>query len=239
MYDLVALGDKNIRNLTYAERLFNLEKYIVGPREQSKKVNFKAFENEPFGIRVKKFFFINEFNKLRKDLIPMLPHATDGYIFAPNQQPYTPGTNQRLLKWKPWDQNSMDFLLKIERVQHVGKLPETIHHLMVVGDKGILIEFSRNFYPNGAKVSDLNGKIIECNPRRDQFGGLGWEFHRVREDKTTPNANSTANSVVKSIELGIPEPDLIAWVARVVQKKILFKQKQLQLQAQQNESSSS
>jgi hypothetical protein len=40
-------------------------------------------------------------------------HETDGFIFALNNEPYTPGTCNSLLKWKPPELNSFDFLARV------------------------------------------------------------------------------------------------------------------------------
>jgi hypothetical protein len=37
----------------------------------------------------------------------------------------------------------------------------------------------------------------------------GWRFHRVREDKTEPNAMKTAFSVIESMENSITKEDLL------------------------------
>ncbi|MBQ2746790.1 MAG: hypothetical protein IJF35_03670, partial [Clostridia bacterium] len=45
-----------------------------------------------------------------KDVVKNLTHDCDGLIFTPVRDPYTIGTSFKLLKWKPLEFNSADFL---------------------------------------------------------------------------------------------------------------------------------
>jgi len=79
---------------------------------------------------------------------PKLPHKTDGYVFTPVRHPYMPGSDQKLLKWKPLAENSIDFMLRTEsKPAQSGMLPEFIGHLCVKGERNQLVEFSR-IYPS-------------------------------------------------------------------------------------------
>lgn len=41
-----------------------------------------------------------------------LMHENDGLIFTVDECPYYPGTCEQIWKWKPIEQNSIDFVLR-------------------------------------------------------------------------------------------------------------------------------
>jgi mRNA guanylyltransferase len=43
--------------------------------------------------------------------VPQLQHGHDGLIFTCVQKPYSAGTDENILKWKPPSENSVDFKL--------------------------------------------------------------------------------------------------------------------------------
>lgn len=45
-------------------------------------------------------------------IVPKLPHENDGLIYTKNYCPYYPGTCPEIMKWKPKELNSVDFILK-------------------------------------------------------------------------------------------------------------------------------
>jgi hypothetical protein len=51
-----------------------------------------------------------------------LEHENDGLIFTVDQCPYYPGTCDQILKWKPIQLNSIDFILRASPVKGVYEL---------------------------------------------------------------------------------------------------------------------
>ena len=51
--------------------------------------------------------------KLVLDSIEHLQHANDGLIFTSAVAPYTLGTCEKMLKWKPPEMNSIDFKVRL------------------------------------------------------------------------------------------------------------------------------
>lgn len=51
-----------------------------------------------------------------------LEHENDGLIFTVDQCPYYPGGCDQILKWKPIQLNSIDFILRASPVQGVYEL---------------------------------------------------------------------------------------------------------------------
>ncbi len=100
-------------------------------------------------------------------------------------QPYTPGRDDKILKWKPHTHNSIDFKLQVVRENRPGMLPETLGQLFVGG----LREPFDVMRKLKKEVRALDNRIIECT--FDTNKGT-WVFMRERTDKSYPNAFSTA-----------------------------------------------
>lgn len=126
------------------------------------------------GIRRKDFFDLSATEKLlNPKFTSQLCHEIDGLIFQPVRgvsptffksqiyvmyfQGYSPGRYDKLLKWKPQDQSSIDFKLQIEIDSGPGKIPERVGKLYV-------LNLPTPFAQMKLKRSDLQyeGKIVEC-----------------------------------------------------------------------------
>ena len=54
-----------------------------------------------------------------------LPYTLDGIIFTPQEQKYTAilkETKYRIYKWKPPNQNTIDFFVRFEKNKDTGKI---------------------------------------------------------------------------------------------------------------------
>lgn len=60
---------------------------------------------------MKDFFTPERVRYICNDYIPLLPHGNDGLIFTKNSIPYVSGTNENIVKWKPPEKNTIDFLI--------------------------------------------------------------------------------------------------------------------------------
>ena len=98
----------------------------------------------------------------------------DGLVFTPKRTSYRLGRNDNLLKWKPKEKNTIDFAFKEGNIYS-----ETVCYGHVVG------------VPEDVQTDE----IIECTLERDI-----WVFHRVRRDKTNPNARWIVDNILQSIQ---------------------------------------
>merc|ERR1711881_344288 len=151
---------------------------------------------EPFSVRKKDFWDIRVSPELLDGKFSsMVSHEVDGLIFQPasihpQTDKYKPGRNDDMLKWKPFDQNSVDFQLRLQQVKGEGLVP-TLQGLLFVGhlDKPFAtIKLTK-------ELKLLNNKIIECC-----FENNSWKFMRERTDKSFPNSYTTAMAVCHSIK---------------------------------------
>jgi len=63
---------------------------------------------------MKEMFHVWDAKELMPKLVEQrkLMHENDGLIFTVDECPYYPGTCEQIWKWKPVDQNSIDFVLR-------------------------------------------------------------------------------------------------------------------------------
>eukprot|EP00767_Chilomastix_cuspidata_P002465 gnl/Chilomastix_cuspidata/2591.p2 GENE.gnl/Chilomastix_cuspidata/2591~~gnl/Chilomastix_cuspidata/2591.p2 ORF type:complete len:458 (-),score=185.05 gnl/Chilomastix_cuspidata/2591:179-1552(-) len=65
-----------------------------------------------FRLVMKKFFDKSKTRHVVTNVFPRLPHHNDGLIFTPVADAYVPGTCWRIVKWKPLDEATVDFLAR-------------------------------------------------------------------------------------------------------------------------------
>jgi len=65
------------------------------------------------------------------------------------------------------------------------------------------------YVSQGMDPAPLNGRIIECTWSNEVNM---WAFHRIREDKTEPNASHVYSKVVGSIRDNIKEEELLNYL---------------------------
>lgn len=200
VYDIIKFENQDVGQTDFDRRMLCIEKEIIGPRYQKMSQGTLDKTREPFSVRIKQFFDLTMTKKiLEGNFAKSLSHEVDGLVFQPVKDPYVCGRCMEILKWKPPDLNSVDFKLKIQRVEQVGMLPMT---------KGLL--FVGQHEPPFAEMKvtkDLkqyNNKIIECS-----FDGKGWVFMRERTDKSFPNSYNTAMGVCGSIQTPVTKELLL------------------------------
>jgi len=183
----------------------------------------------PFEVMMKtmdKPYALEEMFKLK---LPNLPHGNDGLIFTAKDSLYTSGTDEMILKWKPADENSVDFKL------FLGEFPaydpgdggppaedweaKPSFHLLIHYGKGDYRHYADLYLTDDEWLAmkslkqQLDGRIIECfiddegrwRFKREPHGGP-----RFRDDKEEANHVSTLWKVLESIEDGVSEQELCA-----------------------------
>eukprot|EP00039_Didymoeca_costata_P002828 m.62931 g.62931 ORF g.62931 m.62931 type:complete len:669 (+) comp11545_c0_seq1:286-2292(+) len=228
-YDAIHISRESLVDFDYSTRLKRLEEEVISPRmayahkkkermmEIKPPTNLALKTNRPaFGVALKRFWHVIPPNlegvsgfEDTKQKMKTLKHELDGYIFAAVNQAYERGTCPNILKWKPANQNSIDFLLHVDTWQE-GDTPVAAAHLFV-DDRGAMIEFTA-FGTSTIKVKgkahvdkllSYNGKIAEL-----RWTGKSWRIMRLRPDKNHPNAMSTALSIQQSMYNPVSEDQL-------------------------------
>lgn len=212
IYDIIKFEGQDVGQTDLDRRLLCIDKEIIKPRANGVQSGRVDRANEPFSVRKKDFFAIEQSGKLMDEIMPKMPHETDGLIYQPINDPYVPGQCPFVLKWKPHELNSVDFLLNIVTIKQVGCLPERVGTLYV---QGYDQPFSRIKITPELKHYDK--RIIECTWDKAQ-----WKFLRLREDKSFPNALKTAQSVCESIQHPVTKEILLETIKHHGYRRPLF-----------------
>ncbi|KAI3383163.1 hypothetical protein SNEBB_002338 [Seison nebaliae] len=217
IYDIIMLNGTIVGDRVFPVRLDIIDAEIISPRAMAFNNRTLDRQKEVFGVRKKLFKDLHgakEFSS--KEFQKELCHETDGLVFQPVNDPYTPGRCLAQLKWKPPELNTVDFLFKIEKGQAaIGKLAKTEYNLYLV-QKGVFQKCERLA---GTKeelraLHQHNGKIIECSVEDIKSG---WRFLRVRTDKSYPNAIETATNVLSSVMNPVNQDYLLSFIDKVME----------------------
>ena len=157
VYDVVEPG-------TFPER-FQLANTVIS--------KIMRVAKDPFKVQLKTFYTMDQFSTF---LDQKYPYETDGFVLTPVSESIKVGTHETMFKWKPLEQNTIDFQLK--------KRPNSSNWGLYIQDKGVLV-YECEIPHHDSYVED---QIVEC-----QFikNGHSWEPIKVREDKNYPNARRT------------------------------------------------
>lgn len=210
IYDVISLNGNIVGNDNFDKRCGLIKCVIIKARHLAKQENLIMSEGEPFKVSEKGFFFLHH---TKKTLDLEVPHEKDGLIFQPLNSPYTGGTCNNILKWKPPHLNSVDFRIVIREERRDGCLPESVAQLYVsnIKDRPMLsFRVGRDQVKN---LNQYNNKIVEMVVQDRK-----WTVLRERTDKLRPNSYETANSVIKSIREPVTEEDLLKFVATIPQE---------------------
>lgn len=121
VYDIVVCEDESVATKSFSERLGIIQHKIIEPRHEAMRQNLIRKEGEPFSVRKKDFWDQKlAYSLLSEKFLRLLSHEPDGLIFQPKLEPYVCGRCDEVLKWKPSEQNSVDFQLKIVEETGVG-----------------------------------------------------------------------------------------------------------------------
>ncbi|KAK2846382.1 hypothetical protein FQN49_005775, partial [Arthroderma sp. PD_2] len=154
-------------------------------------------------------------------------HGNDGLIFTCRSTPYKIGTDEHTLKWKPPEENSIDFRLRLEfpsiepdSEDEADGVTEPYPdydamptwHLFVLHNRGEYGHFGTMYLTESeweemkSLQKPLDDTIVECS--QDEQGR--WRFMRFRDDKTDANHISTVEKVLQSITDRVCEEELIS-----------------------------
>ncbi|CAI5438289.1 unnamed protein product [Caenorhabditis angaria] len=212
IYDIIRYQDINMMKEKFTTRSDCIRKEIIEVRNQAILKNQINKERQPMSVRIKDFWQMEGVSKLfEPKFVENVGHEIDGLIFQPVNRPYTPGRCDSVLKWKPPSHNSVDFLLRIEKITKKGMLPEFKGLLYVLHQKdpfGMMIATRT--------LQKYDNKIIECTLELDQTGRpKEWKFMRERTDKSAPNALKTAQNVFETMTNPVTKEYLCGFISHI------------------------
>merc|ERR1711976_416059 len=111
------------------------------------------------GIQVKQFYRLKDTKKLFKKIIPNLTHKADGLILQLNKK-YKADIINYILKWKPKNFNSIDFLFRLKKKKNFKLKSYAL--ILTINDKKFKKIYNELLFLKKENVSNLENRIIEC-----------------------------------------------------------------------------
>ncbi|KAK9473606.1 mRNA capping enzyme, catalytic domain-containing protein [Dipodascopsis tothii] len=113
VFDSLVIDGKLLVQRTLDKRLGYFRELVYKPYEQLCKSYPHEVEFFPFVVGFKDMEFSYALTKLWDEIVPNLKHGCDGLIFTSRLMPYVFGSDEKILKWKPPDENSIDFRMTL------------------------------------------------------------------------------------------------------------------------------
>ena len=235
IFDILALDGENIMSMNFSRRYGRAKDMVYGPHNAFSRKYPTDAAAQPFALKIKNMELPYSAQYMFQEVIPKLPHGNDGLIYTCVSTPYTPGTDEHILKWKPPQENTIDFLLQL------GAFPviidddgDSYEDFDALPEINLLVKHGNNDHRHYAQLlltsseweatkklnRMLDGTIMECykdssssswRPKIEHDTGAP----RFRDDKTDANHISTVVSVMESIEDAVSEEDLVASAGKV------------------------
>lgn len=115
-FDLLVIDEKNLTSRPLDKRLAYLKDHILRPYRKWIASDNAIRNNQPFLFEDKKTEFSYAMEAMFKVIIPEVKklHGNDGLIFTCRGTAYQSGTDRHILKWKPPNENTIDFLMHVK-----------------------------------------------------------------------------------------------------------------------------
>ncbi|KAK9469667.1 mRNA capping enzyme, catalytic domain-containing protein [Lipomyces arxii] len=244
VFDSLVIDGKLLTERTLDKRLGYFRELVYKPYEALCKSFPQEVEYFPFLIDFKDMQFSYALPKLWNEIIPNLKHGSDGLIFTSRTTPYIFGTDEKILKWKPAEENSIDFRLKLHFPIYTNPDDESDTYIDYDAQPATILSvmIDRNtFKPFGelylepeeweklkAVNEPLDERVVECVMDKEKNM---WRYLRFRDDKPSPNHVSVAEKVVESVKDGVTKEELLdahlkireAWKRRIKQQEELHR----------------
>ncbi|KAI9319106.1 mRNA capping enzyme, catalytic domain-containing protein, partial [Dichotomocladium elegans] len=228
LFDCLIAGGKSLVDRDFSKRLGYLKEIVLKPYQKMLANNPAISSRQPFRIEFKEQYFTHRLDTVFSNIIPNLRHGNDGLIFTAVNEKYMKGTSMKTQVWKPANENSVDFRVRLKTEDSRGdrRAKPIIELYAWHGNDGyrfydVLGITDKEWRDNFSKLSfsQLDGHIIECNYDVHEMKELGlpsaWRFMRFRDDKPEANYITTIEKVMASIRDGVSKEDLIAAIPRI------------------------
>jgi mRNA guanylyltransferase len=228
VFDCLMLDSNSLMSRTLDKRLAYFRDRVYNPYKELYRKYPEEKQYLPFLVEFKSMEFSYAIDMMFEKVLPGLRHGSDGLIFTCRNSPYKHGTDEKILKWKPESENSVDFRLNLEfplldpdsedeKEGRTSPVPDydamptfnlSVNH---GGGRGEGYRHYGTMYMTAEEWEKMKGMgialdetIVECF--QDKEGR--WRFLRFREDKKEANHISTVESVIESIQDKVTEEDL-------------------------------
>ena len=197
VHDALILCGNKINKLSHSTRLDDAKCCIK---------SFVSYSNtSTLDIIVKDFYPFEDFSEFIENVYNKSDN-NDGIIFMPENLPVISGTQYSMLKWKPQNRHTFDFLLKDSyigleaHVFHMGKLN-------IFAKIHINTERGKEFIDKAKLLNNYKNEcIVECtfDKEKNNFSPI-----LVRTDKTHPNSLRTIERTLFNINENIRISDFM------------------------------
>ncbi|KLT46503.1 putative mRNA guanylyltransferase [Cutaneotrichosporon oleaginosum] len=216
-FDCLVLGGENIMKKPLVKRYARLREWVIAPMKRA----FARFPEwkakAPFEIIAKPQELGYCVRQVLDTHIPKLQHGHDGLIFTCAESEYVPGTDHKILKWKPPSENSIDFRIELRFPPGPGGDPDLYAKPVFLLNQwmgGSQYEFFDEMDVEDEEWETMknsgeqyHGRIIECVWSDER---QGWRMMRFRDDKPHGNHSSTVQKVLESIADGVEMDAVLA-----------------------------
>jgi mRNA guanylyltransferase len=227
---LVLDGNADLRSRPLDKRLGYFQEHIMKPYKNLLRKYPDEQKYQAFKVEMKQMQFSYAIETMFRDILPNLKHGNDGLVFTCRTTEYRHGTDEHILKWKPVEENTIDFRLSLrfptvtpDEADLRAGLTEPYVDYDSVPEADLEVFHGRNVpepYKFYAKLyltpeewqtlkdvgDPLMHRIVECG--LDAEGR--WRLHRFRDDKDDANFITTVNSVLESINQAVSKEELLA-----------------------------
>jgi hypothetical protein len=182
VYDAVSVSGVDVKNVGLFSRLDAANAVVNG---------ILRTKTDPLVVKLKTFFNLKDFKTFIEEYFPTVTYKVDGLVFTPVHEPIRIGTHETMFKWKPRDNNTIDFQFKKWDTKWC----------LYVSEKGKLIFESELSL---AKTPEwiTEDCIAECQYMCDEHPKW-WKPLNLRVDKKHPNNRRTFYRTLVNIKENI------------------------------------
>jgi hypothetical protein len=184
VYDAITVSGASVKDSNLHKRMETAATLVSG---------ILRMKTDQITVNVKKFYNLKNYKEFITEHLPSVPYNIDGLVFTPVNECIKSGTHETMFKWKPRDNNTIDFQFKRwDQQQKWG---------MHVIEKGKLVFESELSFSNAPEwiTEDC---IVECQYMCDEHPRW-WKPLNLRNDKTHPNNRRTFYRTLVNIKENI------------------------------------
>ncbi|KAG8746946.1 Dcp1p-Dcp2p decapping enzyme complex alpha subunit [Ceratobasidium sp. 414] len=212
VFDCMVGDAQNLMSKSLTSRYGRLMEWVDKPYQTMLKEHPAMRAHQPFRIQVKKMERSYSVEMVLTQTIPTLKHGNDGLIFTCAESGYVIGTDQRILKWKPPSENSIDFKLELRFPPLAGHPEEPDYTAkplfqLLVWTGGKSYEHFDTMVVDDAQWEAWKSSGEQYDDRVVEVTWdsvtQNWIWHRFRDDKEHGNHQSVVGSILESVQDGV------------------------------------